>query len=39
MDNFYAVGIDHKKVDMGGRESFIQKNPTEIFDELLGNKK
>nr|WP_319200938.1 glutamyl-tRNA reductase [uncultured Ilyobacter sp.] len=39
MDNFYAVGIDHKKVDMGGRESFIKKNPTEIFDELLENEK
>jgi glutamyl-tRNA reductase len=39
MDNFYVVGIDHKKVDMGGRESFIQKNPTEIFDELLKNNK
>jgi glutamyl-tRNA reductase len=39
MDNFYVVGIDHKKVDMGGRESFIKRNPTEIFDELLKNKK
>ncbi len=39
LDNFYVIGIDHKKVDMGGRESFIKQNPTEIFDELLKNKK